>query len=689
MKETAIEESILNRMPWARTTPAQSSDPVLLLTREWLVTNALGGYASASVSGACTRRYHGLLIAALPRTLGRIVMLSHFAEEIALPDETVIDFGGEELSEEHLNLHAAEFLTEFRLEAGLPVWRYDIRGCTIEKRLVMPHLQNTVYISYRLLCDNGLIRLRLRPAMHFREHEAPVSLPLDKPYTVRAVGDHYEVAAADDKIPPLRFRLYGPQAGFVLEGGRFKTIFYRVEQSRGYESHGPLWSPGFFRTTLRKGDTFSVVASTEPWEKILALEPKEAFQKEITRRHKLIEIARPEVKQGWPAELVLAADQFLITPNTRVADAARAHAAGDDVRTVIAGYHWFTDWGRDTMISLEGLTLTTGRHAEAGYILRTFAHYIRDGLIPNMFPEGEQSGLYHTADATMWYFHAVEKYLAATGDRETLQLLLPKLIDIIKHHVRGTRFGIGVDATDGLLRQGEEGYQLTWMDAKVGDWVVTPRRGKTVEINALWYNALRLMETWTQQEMGDEQAAEYADLATRAYESFNKRFWFNAGGYLYDLVDGEAGNDSSLRPNQLFAFSLTHPILDPMRWKPVLDVVQKFLLTPYGLRSLGPGHPDYKPQYYGDLRARDAAYHQGTVWAWLIGPFIDAWLRVYPDDFEGARRLLEGFKTHLGDACIGSISEVFDAVDPFIARGCVAQAWSVAEVLRCWAKTGR
>src|SRR3989442_5088487 len=274
MKEIAIEESILNRMPWERVSLEDGPDPVLLLTREWLVTNALGGYASASVSGACTRRYHGLLIAALPAKLGRMVMLSHFAEEIALPDETVIDFGGEELSEEHLNLHAAEFLTEFRLEAGLPVWRYDIRGCTIEKRLVMPHLQNTVYISYRYLCDNGLIRLRLRPAMHFREHEAPVSLSMEKPYAVRAHGDQYEIAA-DGKIPPLRFRLYGPQAGFVLEGGRFKTIFYRVEQSRGYECRGPLCRPGFFRTTLRNGETFTLVASTEPWAKILALEPKE------------------------------------------------------------------------------------------------------------------------------------------------------------------------------------------------------------------------------------------------------------------------------------------------------------------------------------------------------------------------------------------------------------------------------
>ena len=307
-----------------------------------------------------------------------------------------------------------------------------------------------------------------------------------------------------------------------------------------------------------------------------------------------------------------------------------------------------------------------------------------------MFPEREQKGLYHTADATLWYFHAIEKYIQATGDRDTLELLLPKLVDIIDHHVRGTRFGIGVDEEDGLLRQGEEGYQLTWMDAKVGDWVVTPRRGKAVEINALWYNALRLLEGWTRKLMDDERARKYADLAARTFESFNQKFWYDAGGYLYDVIDGDKiALDTSFRPNQIFSFSLSHPVLDPTRWKRVLDVVQEHLLTPYGLRSLKPGFPDYKPQYYGDLRARDAAYHQGTVWAWLIGPFIDAWLRVYPDDYSEARRFLSRFATHLGDACIGSISEIFDAEDPFTPRGCVAQAWSVAEVLRGWVKSAR
>jgi predicted glycogen debranching enzyme len=304
-----------------------------------------------------------------------------------------------------------------------------------------------------------------------------------------------------------------------------------------------------------------------------------------------------------------------------------------------------------------------------------------------MFPEGENKGLYHTADATLWYFHAIEKYLAATGDRDMLLESLPKLIDMVRHHVRGTRFGIGVDTADGLLRQGEEGYQLTWMDAKVGDWVVTPRRGKAVEINALWYNALRLLENWVREEISENEARQYSELAGRVYDSFNRRFWYDAGAYLYDVVDGENGDDPALRPNQLFSFSLSYPVLEPTRWKQVLDAVQTHLLTPYGLRTLAPSHPDYKPQYYGDLRSRDAAYHQGTVWAWLIGPFIDAWLRVYPDDFHKARSFLDQFPAHLGEACIGSVSEIFDADDPFIPRGCVAQAWSVAELLRCRVKT--
>jgi predicted glycogen debranching enzyme len=320
--------------------------------------------------------------------------------------------------------------------------------------------------------------------------------------------------------------------------------------------------------------------------------------------------------------------------------------------------------------------------------LRTFARYVRDGLIPNMFPEGQKEGLYHTADATLWFFHAVDRYVDYTGDRTTLKALLPVLCDIVDHHLRGTRFGICVDQSDGLLRQGAEGYQLTWMDAKVDGWVVTPRRGKAVEINALWYNALRLLEGWLRRE-GDIEAAQHIqEHAARARRSFNQRFWNDAGGYLYDVVDTDRGGvDEALRPNQLFAISLANPVLDESRWRAVLDICHDRLVTPVGLRSLASGHPDYKGWYRGNLRERDAAYHQGTVWSWLIGPFIDAWLKVHPEDRAGARRFLDGFEPHLSQACVGSVSEVFDAEAPFAPRACVAQAWGVAEALRCWVRT--
>jgi len=444
---------------------------------------------------------------------------------------------------------------------------------------------------------------------------------------------------------------------------------------------------GVLQADVQANQRVTLIASTEDWAVLEALDAEEAFHAEMERRRRLVSICHAELQDGIGAELALAADQFLVTPIGRIGDTTRALAAGDEIRTVIAGYHWFTDWGRDTMISLEGLTLATGRHPEAGYILRTFAHYIRDGLIPNMFPEGKTEGLYHTADATLWFFHAIHRYVEYTQDRATLRLLLPHLCDIVDCHLRGTRFGIKVDPKDGLLRQGAEGYQLTWMDAKVGDWVVTPRRGKAVEINALWYNALRLLETWTGEERGPKVAASFGEHADRAYESFNRRFWHAEGEYLYDVVDGENGDDPAVRPNQLFAISLAYPVLDQKRWASVVDIVKRKLLTPVGLRSLSPDHPDYKPRYYGDLRARDAAYHQGTVWAWLIGPFVDAYLKLHPGDLATARHALEGFTEHLGQACIGSVSEIFDAEPPYTPRGCIAQAWSIAELVRCWIKT--
>jgi predicted glycogen debranching enzyme len=340
------------------------------------------------------------------------------------------------------------------------------------------------------------------------------------------------------------------------------------------------------------------------------------------------------------------------------------------------------------MIALEGLTLATGRTREAASILRTFAQYVRDGLLPNMFPAGSNEGLYHTADATLWFFHALDRYHRATGDDALLARLLPTMLAIAEHHRRGTRYGIGVDAADGLLRQGAEGYQLTWMDAKCDGWVVTPRRGKAVEINALWFNALSVLAGWLRH--GGEAAAAdgFAAEAARVRAAFNRRFWHAGGGYLYDVVDGPDGDSAECRPNQLFAIALPHAALDEAHWDAVLDVVRQRLLTPVGLRSLAPGSAHYAPRYFGALRERDAAYHQGTVWAWLIGPWLDAWRKRHPDDTVGARAVLEPLAAHLADYGVGSIAEIFDAEPPYTPRGCIAQAWSVAEALRHWVALG-
>ena len=657
------------------------------LHQEWLVTNGLGGYASGTVSGAITRRYHGLLIAALPNPQGRMMMLNGLSERLRLPDRRVVYTGAEELA--GITPENTIPVAEFRLEAGRPVWVYEVGGFVLEKRLMMPYWQNTVHITYHLLAGDGRLRLGLRPAIHFRPHDAPVSSPDERQYVLTVGGDQFEITSRKD-LPTLRLLTRGPSVAFTFDRKETGSIPYPTERSRGYDWEGSLWSPGYFRTDLGPGDRTTLTASTENWETARALSPENAFHAELDRRKRILAEAPPRVQTGPAAELVLAADQFLIMPVGRTIDATRAHASGDEVRTVIAGYHWFTDWGRDTMISLEGLTLATGRKNEAGWILRTFANYIRDGLIPNLFPEGEKEGQYNTADATLWYFHALHRYLELTGDRATLRLLLPKLVDIVDHHMRGTCFGIAVDAKDGLLRQGQEGYALTWMDAKVGDWVVTPRRGKAVEINALWYNALCLLEQWLEDEAENDKAREIGETAARVKESFNRRFWFEKGGYLYDVVDAEnGGNDNACRPNQVFAISLDHPVLEPAHWTAVMNVVKEQLLTPVGLRTLAPGHPDFKAKYDGDLRARDAAYHQGTVWPWLIGPYADALLRVHPDEAKTVQNLLQGLVPQLEEACIGSLSEIFDAEPPYTARGCVAQAWSVAEMLRSWAKASQ
>ncbi|HSP34092.1 MAG TPA: amylo-alpha-1,6-glucosidase, partial [Thermoanaerobaculia bacterium] len=574
-------------MPSGHTFPMQvgwnRGDPdEALLEREWLVTNGLGGYASGTIGGAATRRFHGKLIAALPAPLGRFMMFNHLEEWI--DDGRGLQF---RLSSDEHGSRARDpepdFLQEFRLEAGLPVWRYAKNGLRIEKRVVMPHQQNTTYIVYRLLDSNRPVTLNLRPSLKFRPHEGTLNEQVATSWDIDMRGRDIEICDGRD-APPLRVVLVGDNARLVYDERLLEQVIYRVEKSRGYEYEGPLWSPGVIQAWLEPGEPAGIIASVEPWDVVHALSVDEAFAAELARRERLLSISGAE--DPFAAQLVLAADQFLIRAGTRSGDAARAAATGDEPRTVIAGYPWFTDWGRDTMISLEGLTLVTKRHREAGNILRTFASYIRDGLIPNLFPEGERGGLYHTADATMWFFHAVKKYFDYTGDHETLRLLLPKMVDIIEQHVRGTDFNIHVDPVDGLLSQGAAGYQLTWMDAKVGDWVVTPRRGKAVEINALYYNALCILRDFLVEAGDRATAARMNDLAERARASFNAKFWNTECGCLFDVVDAEGGgNDPAIRPNQIFTVSLPHPVLDESRWRAVVGVVREKLLTPVGLRS--------------------------------------------------------------------------------------------------------
>lgn len=657
----------------------QSHETTEKLKREWLTTNGIGGYASGTVSGKLARRYHGVLIAALSAPLGRVVMLNHLEEVLRLPD-------GRRISLQPDPGSGAVYLEEFRLDFRMPVWRYEVEGIIITKRLVLVHGQNTAQLTYALSSAHDSVTMELHPSVQFRRQEAEPNEPLMR-YTVFLDGRRFEVAAPGTPYPVLRLFFQGSVIGYMHTGNETREVTYDTEAERGYSARGLLWNSGYFLCELKRNRDLNMVASTEPWEVIDALQPATAYALEVERCQHLLYLAKSEDDRAL-ADLVLAADQFVIAPVGRVEDGARARAIGDDVRTIIAGYHWFTDWGRDTMISLEGLTLSTGRASEAEWILRAFAHYIRDGLIPNMFPEGKNAGLYHTADATLWFFHALDRYVEHTGDKRTLQYILPRLRDVIKHHISGTLFHIGMDPKDGLLRQGQEGYQLTWMDAKMGDWVVTPRRGKAVEINALWYNALRLLEQWSQ-ETGDPLfSQEMGSLAGKVERAFNERFWNESAGYLFDVVDGDdPDRDASCRPNQIFAFSLRYPVLDRNRWSNVLRTVRDNLLTPYGLRSLSPKDPDYKARYFGDLRARDGAYHQGTVWGWLIGPYIDAFLRVYPDSRDEARQLLQPLIEHMGLNGLGSISEVFDAQPPYTPRGCIAQAWSVAEVLRCLSKT--
>ncbi len=635
------------------------------LRREWLVTNGLGGYASGTLAGANTRRYHGLLVAALTPPVGRTVLVGGLVEWVSY-DGRRYPLSAHEYGDHTIDPHGYRYLQEFALQGMLPVWIYALDDALVEKRLWMADGANTTYVRYRLARGSHPVTVEVTPLVTYRDFHALRSGQGWQPQVIpEAAG--LTIRAFDAAVP---FRLVA-DGGRVTPGGAWWWNFlHREETARGLDDRSDLYAPGTFLLPLHPGGSVTLVATTEH---VLDADAGPALPAAQERQSVLLRRAGVEHAHPVVQQLTLAADQFIVR---RGSD----DAAG---KTVIAGYHWFNDWGRDTMIALPGLALSTGRSEDAAGILRAFARFVVDGLLPNNFPDhaGVNPG-YNTADASLWYVLAVRAYREATHDDHLVGDLLAVLREIVDRHVCGTRYGIGMDPADGLLRAGQPGWQLTWMDAKVGDWVVTPRIGKPVEINALWYNVLRTIAGFLAAQ-GEAAAARYGTLADRVRDSFRARFARPGRGALADVVDGPDGDDLTLRPNQIFAVSLPFPLLEGDPAAAVVDEVGRALLTTYGLRSLCPEAPGYRGVYGGDPVSRDGAYHQGTVWAWLIGAYAEAHYRVHGDP-EAALRLLHPFEHHLGDAGLGTISEIFDGDPPHLPRGCVGQAWSVAEVLRAW-----
>lgn len=634
-------------------------------SRQWLVTNGIGGYAAGTIAGALTRRYHGLLIAALQPPLVRTLM-------VAKLDETA-RYGGKayplftnQWDEGLVKPRGFFHLDRFHLEGTTPVWAYALADALLEKRVWMQPGDNTTYVRYEVLRASGPLELTLKAVVNHRDHHGSTGVG-DWPMRVERVEHGLRVLASEHVGP---FYLLSDRAEATPQQEWYRNYYLREEAYRGLDPWEDHLLAGDFRAELRPGASLTLVASTEPAPTLdgdSALRDRQTYETRLRDRGERSG-GKEEIQQ-----LLLAADQFIVD---------RPSAEDGVGKTVIAGYPWFGDWGRDTMVALPGLTLATGRPEVARNILRTFARFVDRGMIPNRFPKAEQEPEYNTVDATLWYFEALRAYLEHTGDVEILEELFPILKEMLDWHWEGTRYNIHVDPEDGLLYAGEPGVQLTWMDAKVGDWVVTPRIGKPVEVNALWYNALRSMADFAQM-IGEED--DYSAPAAGVAESFT-RFWSRESGYCCDVIDGPEGDDLALRPNQLIAVALPHSPLTPEQRRAVVDVCARYLLTPHGLRSLAPSESGYQGQYGGDQHRRDGAYHQGTVWAWLMGPFVRAHLRVY-DDPAAARSYLAPLLRHLREHGVGSFSEIFDGDPPFTPRGCFAQAWSVAAVLRAWQLT--
>ena len=633
------------------------------VAREWLVTNGLGGYACGTVAGANTRRYHGFLIASRKPPVERRLLVAKV--------DLSVDYLGRryylsanEFAGGTVDPRGFDHLESFSVRHGRPIWRYAVADALLEQRIFMAHGANTSYLRLELLRAGAPMKVTLKPLVTDRDYHAHARGT--QPLRASGAGSSCTVETADGA---LLYTLRISPGEYAASDIWYWNFLHREELARGLDALEDLWGPATFSAELQVGRTVFFTATAERSEPAAGDEVEAA----LTARSEHLAAALPKSAPQWVRTLAAASDQFIVR---RGAEGAAA--------SIIAGYPWFADWGRDTMIALPGLTTVLRRFDLTSAILRTYAGVVDRGMLPNRFPDAGDALEYNTADATLWLFQAVKEHLDATRDPELQADLFPTLAAIIRAHVEGTRYGIKVDPRDGLLRAGEPGVQLTWMDAKHGDHVFTPRIGKPVEINALWLNALSVTASLAGRMRDSAQKRHAQALLKRAEDSF-ARFWNAERGCLFDVIDVDGGvtSDPGVRPNQVLAVALPHCVLPPEQMRAVVDTCARELLTSHGLRSLSAADPAYIGRYLGDARQRDAAYHQGTVWSWLLGPFSRAHYRVY-GDAPLALSFLNPIAQHLAAAGMGQISEIFDGDAPHIARGCFAQAWSVAEILRSW-----
>src|SRR6476646_9771294 len=638
--------------------------------REWWIANGLGGYAGGTIAGSLTRRYHGLLITPVGSPLGRRLILAKADATVTAGARSWPLFtnrwaSGAIAPTGHVRI------ASFHLDCSVPVWTYEIGDRQIEARIWMEPGASTTYAAWRLRPESDPdadgLSLRLTLLANDRDHHGTTSVGNFAP-DIRAAGESLLLTDAG----LFSLTIWAPGGHIVAKHDWYRDFALPMEAERGLNATDSHLCIGEATIPLVPGKWRGIVASLEPGP---SGDLAAALRRRLDHDRATLSTAlagNPALRgaPGWVARLTVAADAFLF---------ARPLPSVPDGQSVIAGYPWFGDWGRDTMISLPGLTLATGRPETALRILQTFVRFVSQGMLPNVFPGAGDHPEYNTADASLWFFEAWRAYVEATGDVGALRGVFPVLSDMIEWHERGTRYGIGIDPTDGLLKAGAQGVQLTWMDAKVGDWVVTPRIGKPVEINALWYNALSIMSAFAVRLGEPDPFSAPAETAKRSFARFVRA----DGEGLFAVIDGPHGADASIRPNQIFAVSLPHSPLDPDDQARTVQVCRRHLLTAFGLRSLAPGSPAYHPSYGGGVLQRDGGYHQGPVWGWLLGPFCLAAYRV-SKDATAARAVLEAMSDALEDQGIGTIGEIFDGDPPHHPRGAPAQAWSVACTLDAW-----